>query len=283
MSCTKEPQKESMTQEECENPGSTAWPEGRAYEMDEFADAATAMDAYAAFHARALTTGLARSRSLVFVPNQYGLGNRLRAMKSALLLAMLTGRVFFVRWNDPYPLVNVVQPARIDWRELDPPLERAQGTPMVRNGTATVPGGPAYMLCLPFATAPAGADCARGHRDLMSSDMRAVYEQVQSLEVHTFTDLNIFLANNPNYKALLQRACPTCRACARARACVMGGTQELALLAMPCAHACGAMHAADDGTARNQCDGADVPTDHLISSHPEAAHTRSSIARRLWP
>ena len=95
------------------------------------------------------------------------------------------------------------------------PLERAQGTPNVRIGTATVPGGPAYMLCLPFATAPAGADCARGHRDLISSDMRATYEQVQSLEVHTFTDLNIFLANNPNYKALLQRTRPT--RCVRAR------------------------------------------------------------------
>ena len=41
------------------------------------------MDAYAAYHAYSLSQESAGVplRTLVYVPNQYGLGNRLRAMK----------------------------------------------------------------------------------------------------------------------------------------------------------------------------------------------------------
>ena len=66
----------------------------------------------------------------------------------------------------------------------------------------------AYMLCLPFATAPPGADCARGHTNLMRGDLQKEYEGVDTLEVHTFTDLNIFLSTNPFYKDLLASAPP---------------------------------------------------------------------------
>jgi hypothetical protein len=177
-----------------------AWGEG-GYSMDGYATAREALDAYAAFHAHARERVPSTYDSLVFVPNQYGLGNRLRAMKSALLVAMLTGRVFFARWDEPFPLASFAQPASIDWREPAGKLPHA--TPQSSRGS---PSGDAYILCLPFATAPAEADCARGHANLMNANLSVAYERVPTLEVHTFTDLFIFLSKNPAYERLLERA-----------------------------------------------------------------------------
>eukprot|EP00965_Chrysotila_dentata_P184855 6102886-Pleurochrysis_carterae.AAC.2 len=47
---------------------------------------------------------------------RYGLGNRLRSLKSALLLAMLTGRVFRVEWEEPFPFETLVRVEAVDWR-----------------------------------------------------------------------------------------------------------------------------------------------------------------------
>lgn len=181
------------------------WSGAAGFDLSLYETAAEAMDAYAAFHASSLRSSETR-QSLVFVPNQYGLGNRLRAMKSTLLLAMLTGRVFHVRWEDPFPLAALVRPERIDWREpQDAPLTRAVAAQFKpRMPTA------AHILCLPFATAPPNGDCARSHRDLQTADLRATYANVESLEVHTFTDLYIFLSKNPHYEALLARLEPSC-------------------------------------------------------------------------
>jgi hypothetical protein len=178
-----------------------AWA-GGDYDMASYATPMEALDAYAAFHAHSLSTGEARRRALVFVPNQYGLGNRLRAMKSALLIAMLTGRVFHVRWEEPVALHELVRPVKVDWREPDPPLPRADAR--------SPPSAESHVLCLPFATAPAGGDCARGHQNLMHADLRAAYQRVATLEVHTFTDLFIFVHKNPTYEALLRRFAPAC-------------------------------------------------------------------------
>ena len=180
------------------------WTNDEDFDLARYRTAAAAMDAYAAFHASALRSG--KGRSLLFVPNQYGLGNRLRAMKSTLLLAMLTGRVFHVRWEEPFPLASLVRPERIDWRE-------PEGAPLPRAVPKRLePGQPteAHVLCLPYATAPPGGDCARGQSDLSNADLRAAYASVDTLEVHTFTDLYIFLSTNPHYAALLARLEPSC-------------------------------------------------------------------------
>ena len=59
------------------------------FDASRYASASTLMDAYAAYHAYSLSPESAAGppRTLVFVPNQYGLGNRLRAMKAALVVA----------------------------------------------------------------------------------------------------------------------------------------------------------------------------------------------------
>ena len=183
-----------------------SWTNEEDFNLARYGTAAAAMDAYAAFHASALRSRKSRQRSLLFVPNQYGLGNRLRAMKSTLLLAMLTGRVFHVRWEEPFPLASLVRPERIDWRE-------PEGAPLPRAVPKRLePGQPteAHVLCLPYATAPPGGDCARGQNDLSNADLRAAYASVDTLEVHTFTDLHIFLSTNPHYAALLARLEPSC-------------------------------------------------------------------------
>lgn len=46
-----------------------------------------------------------------------GIGDRVRGMQVALLIAILTRRVFFIQWPlDEYPLHNAVSPNVIDWR-----------------------------------------------------------------------------------------------------------------------------------------------------------------------
>ena len=60
-----------------------------SFDLAAHATTADALTAYADFHAAALANAHA-TPSLVFVPNQYGLGNRLRAMKAALVVAMCT-------------------------------------------------------------------------------------------------------------------------------------------------------------------------------------------------
>ena len=180
------------------------WPGGE-YDINGYASTAEALDGYAAFHAHALRQpdGVGKPhKSLVFVPNQYGLGNRLRAMKAALLMAMLTGRVFHTRWEEPYPAEALLKPERIDWREPTPPLPRAD--------PRAAADADAHIVCLPFATAPPGGWCALGMQNLRSGDLRRAYARVRSLEVHTFTDLNIYLATNPTYAGLLARLGTDC-------------------------------------------------------------------------
>lgn len=187
-----------------------AWT-GGDYVLEDYATAEAALDGYAAFHASALQQP---SQSLVFVPNQYGLGNRLRAMKAALLVAMLTGRVFHVRWDEPFPVDALLQPEKVDWRLPDPPLPTAG----VAKPSRAARGEPraVEILCLPFATAPGNGDCGEGLNLLQRGDLRKRYAETQVVEVHTFTDLNIYLVNNPHYSATLARlggSCPKRMGC----------------------------------------------------------------------
>jgi hypothetical protein len=135
-------------------------------------------------------------------------------MKASLLVAMLTGRVFHARWEEPFPLHALARPERIDWRlPTNPPLPRADAgggvhlppPPPTPDGSSAV-----GILCLPFATAPRGGECGNGLRQLQSGDLRKAYAHTQVLEVHTFTDLNIYLSTNPHYEQLLARLGATC-------------------------------------------------------------------------
>ena len=175
-----------------------------AFDATRYLSAASMMDAYAAYHAYSLSPESAGVplRTLVYVPNQYGLGNRLRAMKSALLIAMLTGRVFFVDWEEPYPVHMLLRPAQVDWR-LDA-LRAATDFDAHRAG--------AQVLCLPFGVPTARAkssDCQRGLSSLQRGDLSRTWTSA-ALEVHSFTDLNIYLSTNPHYEPLLTRLAPEC-------------------------------------------------------------------------
>ena len=136
------------------------------YDMSRYETTPEALEAYAAFHAS--KAGDDTAQTLIFTPNQYGLGNRLRAMKSALLVAMLTGRVFRTWWHEPYPLDTLVEPARIDWR-----------TPAAKEGQPDELG----VICLPFATAEGLPKCAWHLQQLRQGDLRVSYAKVQRLEV----------------------------------------------------------------------------------------------------
>ena len=136
------------------------------YDMSRYETTPEALEAYAAFHAS--KAGDDTAQTLIFTPNQYGLGNRLRAMKSALLVAMLTGRVFRTWWHEPYPLDTLVEPARIDWR-----------TPAAKEGEPDELG----VICLPFATAEGLPKCAWHLQQLRQGDLRVSYAKVQRLEV----------------------------------------------------------------------------------------------------
>jgi len=136
------------------------------YDMSRYETTPEALEAYAAFHASKAADNTAQT--LIFTPNQYGLGNRLRAMKSALLVAMLTGRVFRTWWHEPYPLDTLVEPARIDWR-----------TPAAKEGQPDELG----VICLPFATAEGLPKCAWHMQQLRQGDLRVSYATVQRLEV----------------------------------------------------------------------------------------------------
>ena len=169
------------------------------FDFRRYSSARRALDAYAAFHAA--FNASPDARYLVFAPNQYGLGNRLRAMKSALLVAMLTGRVFRVRWDDPWPLADFVQHERIDWR---------------------LPGGggdgdeDSSLLCLPFGPdGGAAKGCTPHLRALQTADLNAQYP-ARTLEVRVFTDLYIYLQANPHYASALaafEAECPNRMGC----------------------------------------------------------------------
>lgn len=135
--------------------------------MARYESSADALSAYAAFHATKASD--ADAKSLVFTPNQYGLGNRLRAMKSALLVAMLTGRVFRVNWHEPFPLHSLVDPVEIDWR-----MTTKTGEPETKG-----------LICLPFATATHLPDCPWHMAQLQRSDLRVAYASVRQLEVRS--------------------------------------------------------------------------------------------------
>ncbi|KAL1521746.1 hypothetical protein AB1Y20_021401 [Prymnesium parvum] len=166
--------------------------------------------AYAAFHAYSLSTQKPEGslKTLFYVPNQYGFGNRLRSLKSALLIAMLTGRVFFIDWSEPYPVHMLLRPAQIDWR-----LETLEALTDVKAHRAG-----AQVLCLPFGAQHArttGHNCQRGLSSVQREDLTRAWT-ADALEVHSFTDLNIYLANNPYYEPLLTRLgreCPKRMGC----------------------------------------------------------------------
>lgn len=162
-----------------------------------------ALSAYATFHAATLHSPTAKR--LVFVPNQYGLGNRLRALKASLLVAMLTGRVFHVRWDEPYKISEFIQHNQVDWR-----LETLAFTlPVVDpDGAPPEASAEADILCLPFATAPRAGRCQEGLRSLQRGNLSSLRPRV--LEVHTFTDLHIYLHTNPHYASTLARLGRTC-------------------------------------------------------------------------
>ena len=157
------------------------WP-GGAYDMDRYDTAGEALDAYASFHAATRLGGGAYD-SVLFVPNQYGLGNRLRAMKAALVVAMLTGRVFHVRWTEPFPLESLVRPERIDWAALngaeasDEPPDLSAGAAS-RSAQLQQKDPHRRVICLPFATAPKGVDCATPMNHLKNADLRAAYAEI---------------------------------------------------------------------------------------------------------
>ena len=202
----REPPSLDAEQEKAFAAAASAWP-GGAYDAFGYNTAQEALDGYAAFHAHSLSAKAQERKSLVFVPNQYGLGNRLRAMKASLLIAMLTGRVFHVRWDEPFPVHALLKPERIDWRL---PEEDGRGALPVAQPGSRSSDAAAQILCLPFATAPPGADCSSGLVALQQENLREKYAAVSVLEVHTFTDLNIYLHTNPHYEELLARFGATC-------------------------------------------------------------------------
>ena len=108
----REPPSLDAEQEKAFAAAASAWP-GGAYDAFGYNTAQEALDGYAAFHAHSLSAKAQERKSLVFVPNQYGLGNRLRAMKASLLIAMLTGRVFHVRWDEPFPVHALLKPREL--------------------------------------------------------------------------------------------------------------------------------------------------------------------------
>jgi hypothetical protein len=82
----------------------------------------------------------------------------------------------------------------------EPPLPR--GDASARVSTARPNSGSTHILCLPFATAPPGADCATGLQNLQRGDLRKFYADVDTLD--------IYLAKNPHYEATLARLGSTC-------------------------------------------------------------------------
>ena len=149
------------------------WPEvcgsdgcADGYDIARYQTTSEALAAYAAFHAS--NAADPTIKTLTFTPNQYGLGNRLRAMKSALLVAMLTGRVFRTHWHEPYPLDAIVEPEQIDWR-----------TPAAKEEEPEEDG----VMCLPFATAGHLPRCSWHMQQLQRSDLRVAYANVHRLEV----------------------------------------------------------------------------------------------------
>ena len=178
---------------------STSSCENEPFDFRRYSSARRALDAYAAFHAA--FNASPDARYLVFAPNQYGLGNRLRAMKSALLVAMLTGRVFRVRWEDPWPLADFVQHERIDWRLPDGGGDDDEDS---------------SLLCLPFGPdGGAAKGCTPHLRALQTADLNAQYP-ARTLEVRVFTDLYIYLQANPHYASALaafEVECPNRMGC----------------------------------------------------------------------
>ena len=185
-----------------------SWP-GGAYDVNTYTTAAKALDACAAFHAHALAQprwGVAH-QSLVFVPNQYGLGNRLRAMKSALLVAMLTGRIFPRAVGEPFQLEALVSPRRS--------IGGCQRSRSCRAPTPTschrkALGCPSKFYACPLRRRHAAACVCEGQNLLMRGDLKGQCGTTRVLEVHTFTDLNIYLATNPHYEKILKRLGETC-------------------------------------------------------------------------
>jgi len=181
---------------------STTWKAQQPFRLEGYDSMHAAMQGYAAFHAA--LSQREDAPILTFVPNQYGLGNRLRALKSSLLLAMLMGRVFRVRWVSPYPLETLARPEAFDWRE---PLVGARHS----GGKRSAP----TVLCLPFGASNSRSGCSKHLDHLSKDDVREVYLDPE-LEIESFTDIFIYLSKNRHYKALLERLgrdCPNRMGC----------------------------------------------------------------------
>ena len=149
----------------CRGESSSFWAPRRPARTSRSISAATARRAArstpAAFHAAFASPTLPY---LVFAPNQYGLGNRLRAMKSALLVAMLTGRVFRAL-DDPWPLADFVQHERIDWRLPDGGGDDDEDS---------------SLLCLPFGPDGGAARLHAHLRALQTADLNAHTRRARS-------------------------------------------------------------------------------------------------------
>ena len=178
----------------------------RPFDLTRYRSSATAMQAYAAYHAA--FSRRSSAKQLIFRPDlrHGGLGERLLAMKSCLLLAMLTGRVFRVKWLDPYPLEMLLRPESLDWRE--PP----QGFQVRASELAQLCLSPASAAAAPPSSSSSSsdddgrsraADCAAHLAALRTDDVGATHHAKRVLVVTGSADLHGHLAANPHYARTL--------------------------------------------------------------------------------
>ena len=69
---------------------------------------------------------------------------------------------------------------------------------------------PSLRLRLAAVYRVKGANCGRHLRALKEEDLSETYRSVRVLEVHSFTDLHIFLSSNPHYAAKLAELDASC-------------------------------------------------------------------------
>ena len=140
------------------------------------------------------------ARYLVFAPNQYGLGNRLRAMKSALLVAML-------------PAASSACAGRT--RGRSPTLCSTSGS----TGGCPTAAATATTIRRCSCPSPPTAALPRAARRTWACRRRPTSTRstpARTLEVRVFTDLYIYLQANPYYASALaafDAECPNRMGC----------------------------------------------------------------------